>query len=560
VGRKKSMRAIDLYSGIGGWSLGLRLAGVDVVGSYEWWGEANQTNSLNNGHPTTECDVRSLPLSELPDDIDIVVGSPPCTQFSFANRGGRGDIADGLRDLACFLRIVSHVRPRFWALENVPRVATIMERELRRGGALAEFGSLSPSIEVVDACEWGVPQRRRRCIIGNIDFDLLREYRRIASRRSLGDVVAALRSRVIRDPVYGTSIPRSALTDHEPEEPLNAEEARMNREMKMFHPVYNNMTFPDPLSRPARTVTAVCTRVSRESIVIDAPETPGRFRRLTVRERACLQSFPLNYRLFGSTYANKIRMVGNAVPPLLTCFIAHTMLGTRPEQIPSLSKAVSRYTPPRVDVPRTPPETSGQSYSSTRRFRAALPNLRFKSGVRFELGNAFESGKMTWSVRFFFGNSKQICEQKLGEKLAARLLHEFEASRELRNDVEEVVQYCRAIDVLGLQRAWCHEEGPIAFQGCVKKRKAPAASSRHPYEVVDALGEFAARLMAGLSKVSTIESVLESTLSSGSPVVGFEKLRRHSAAVCAGLLVGSAANQGFGNGPVASKRRKSVLA
>ena len=105
------MRAIDLYSGVGGWSLGLRLAGVEVVASYERWGPANETYFKNNLHQAQTVDIRRLTFAELPKDIDIVVGSPPCTQFSFSNRGGSGDIDDGLEDIVRFLGVVEHLRP-----------------------------------------------------------------------------------------------------------------------------------------------------------------------------------------------------------------------------------------------------------------------------------------------------------------------------------------------------------------------------------------------------------------------------------------------------------------
>ena len=84
------MKAIDLYSGIGGWTLGFRAAGIDVIRSYEWWDRAADTEQQNLGVPVTVCDIRSLQLSELPTDVDIVVGSLPCTQFSYSNRGGLG--------------------------------------------------------------------------------------------------------------------------------------------------------------------------------------------------------------------------------------------------------------------------------------------------------------------------------------------------------------------------------------------------------------------------------------------------------------------------------------
>ena len=45
----KKLKAIDLYSGIGGWSLGLKLHGIDVIHSYEWWNQAVDTANKNLG-------------------------------------------------------------------------------------------------------------------------------------------------------------------------------------------------------------------------------------------------------------------------------------------------------------------------------------------------------------------------------------------------------------------------------------------------------------------------------------------------------------------------------
>ena len=108
----RKMRAIDLYSGVGGWSFGLKLAGIEVVASYERWGVANETNFKNNHHQAQTIDIRRLSFNDLPPDIDVVVGSPPCTQFSFSNRGGNGNLDDGLEDIIKFLEIVNHLRVR----------------------------------------------------------------------------------------------------------------------------------------------------------------------------------------------------------------------------------------------------------------------------------------------------------------------------------------------------------------------------------------------------------------------------------------------------------------
>ena len=91
----RKLKAIDLYSGIGGWSVGLEAAGIEVVRCYEWWDRALDTYNQNLSPVAKLQDIRSLKPEEIScGDIDVVVGSPPCTQFSYANRGGSGDIVE----------------------------------------------------------------------------------------------------------------------------------------------------------------------------------------------------------------------------------------------------------------------------------------------------------------------------------------------------------------------------------------------------------------------------------------------------------------------------------
>ncbi len=84
----KKPTAIDLYSGVGGWSLGLKMAGFRVLRSYEWWNDAVETHRKNFPHQGKQetINIRDMALKSslpAPKDVDIVVGSPPCTQFSF---------------------------------------------------------------------------------------------------------------------------------------------------------------------------------------------------------------------------------------------------------------------------------------------------------------------------------------------------------------------------------------------------------------------------------------------------------------------------------------------
>lgn len=296
-----TLRAIDLYSGVGGWSLGLSLAGIDVVASYEWWDPANRTNATNNDHNTITANIREIAKQDIPfSNIDIVVGSPPCTQFSFANRGGNGDLEDGFKDMAAFFEIVSKCRPKWWAMENVPRLATLLPEAILPGRPLHKYREIieQATIEVINCSDYGVPQARKRCIAGNFDFSLLHLYKSTVRKPTLGDIINALDQDEIFDPVYGFSLPRGCVSDHTKETILSPEEERINREAKTYHPVYNTMSFPEKLNQPARTVTATCTRVSRESLIVE-DRALGGYRRLTVRERACLQSFPINYQFMG---------------------------------------------------------------------------------------------------------------------------------------------------------------------------------------------------------------------------------------------------------------------
>ncbi|WP_428383256.1 DNA cytosine methyltransferase [Nevskia ramosa] len=533
-GRK--LRAIDLYSGVGGWSLGLRLAGIEVVGSYDRWGIANETNFKNNHHQAQTVDVRRLQLTDLPTDIDIVVGSPPCTEFSFSNRGGSGDLEDGLRDVIQFLSIVEHVRPRVWAMENVPRMAKIIEKESKEGGALQRFSALGIDTRILNLAEFGVPQRRLRCIAGNFDFDLLRSYDSKTSKLTLGQVVKSLgKSEKISDPVFGLEVVRSKLSDHVPEEPLNDEEIRINRAAKVTHTVYNAMSFPDRLDKPVRTITATCTRVSRESIVIASPEQPGMVRRLTVRERASLQGFPVTFQFYADRHSHKLRMIGNAIPPAFTYYLAHAMVNTPVSEIQSLAEVGKEFKGPVPLAVSAPPDRPGARFNPKRRFKFAIPSLQLKSGVRFEVSNCAVTDPVTWGIDFFFGNSKSIIALSLDAHLRSRLLGMMPPNlrRAVETSLGTLDKFLSTACVDDMQRIWSH--------------KGPGVTT--PFMLLDQLDLAGDSLRKVLSEhESFTQDALKEAISLehgddyADHLPGLAKLTRNRALIVAGLLVGATAN------------------
>ncbi|MDO9607434.1 MAG: DNA cytosine methyltransferase [Brevundimonas sp.] len=530
------MRAIDLYAGIGGWSLGLRLAGVEVVASYEWWQPAVDTHNGNHGGALKTTNVRTLKLDDLPEDIELVVGSPPCTEFSYSNRGGSGDLAEGLKDLVRFFEVVEHLKPKWWAMENVPRVAEFIRAGFSTPGhALYRFRRLKPIIEVVDFSDYGAAQARRRCIVSNIPLDLIDAYKAKLPRRTLGDVISSLNgsSPIIRDPVWGGTLAASHLTEMEIEASLAGDELRMNRDAKTYHAVYNNMAFPDRMDEPSRTVTATCTRVSRESIVIEAPHAPGQYRRLTIRERASLQGFPINYQFYARSFAEKAKMVGNAIPPTFTYLLASAAQGVNPRDFKGLKLDGALPMPEALPKP-TPPETAGRTYPEGRSFRSAIPGLRFKSGMRFELSNGSARNSPEWKVRFFFGPSKDVREVDLDGSVFA----------EMADTMMALPAFSKVWEALDRDQRHLHD----AYNASLQAAWAHKGEGHDPFDVVDTLAALAATLGETIDfwaqdrvNAEMARAYVLDTVAAGEPISslpGKAKLAKNANAILAGLIVG----------------------
>jgi DNA (cytosine-5)-methyltransferase 1 len=530
------MAAIDLYSGIGGWTLGFKMAGIEVASSYEWWKDANNTHNKNFGSTHNERDIRKLKLEDLPnpDDIEFVIGSPPCTQFSYANRGGNGDIADGLIDIHKFLEVVEYLNPRYWAMENVPRVANILKREIQEDGSLYRFAHLfaNDGIRVYDSSDFGVPQKRKRMIAGNLPFDLLESYKNFTPTLTMGDVLEALNADTITDPIYGTVLNKEELTDNIKETPLSSEEARINGDAKSYHTVYNKMSFPDRWDKPSRTITALCTRVSRESIIIEDEE--GDLRRLTVRERGCLQSFPINYQYYSKSYGGKLKMIGNAVPPVLTFYIAQSMLETEVENLVLPNQANNPIViPDELPIFHTP-DNRGAKYSWSRSFWLAVPGLRFGSGVRFELRNYHDKRDKSslWRMNFFYGNSKNIKKKVLDLPLFERcstIINELNDTP-INTLIEEFIMFCETIDILGLQQNWTNKD----------------REKNNPIELIDRIGEFSSSfkniLENGNFGQTTLLNFIEDELKNEEGKIANKKLSDEPIKVLVGLILGSCFN------------------
>ncbi len=164
------MRALDLFAGIGLFSIGMHRAGIETVAACELaeWKRLILAEMV----PCPQwADIRDLSGQEVIEhvgSIELVFGSPPCTEFSSANAAGRGLDGDDLFFEA--LRVVNEIRPRWFVFENSPNVRT--------RGADRILGEVDRSgyacwPVVVGADNAGAPHRRKRVFLYGMRRDLV---------------------------------------------------------------------------------------------------------------------------------------------------------------------------------------------------------------------------------------------------------------------------------------------------------------------------------------------------------------------------------------------------
>ncbi len=391
----------DLFCGAGGFSEGFRQAGFRVTKALDNWAPAVLTHEKN--HPDTLA-INGDILTYRPEDlgpIDVLIGSPPCTEFSFANRGGGGDIEAGMRLIYRFLRFVYELQPKWWVMENVPRTLEYLDHEipLRKLG-IDKRGVLEiPHLEVFVSSDYGTPQKRARAFSGNFPLPPQTHAEHATAARArwrtLRDVVDGLpdpRHRLalgenVSDPVYGFDLPAHHLTDHfSTRLELTEEEVRENRKAKEEHSWYGRMAFPDDLDRPARTVMATQLRVSRETTVIAS--STGGYRRLSVREASSVQAFPITYQWWGKTEAMKYKLIGNAVAPPVAFAVAKAIVRAAERPVPQRPHVIRTVHTPVPDV--IVGEKGPRKLKLVRKFRDHVPGSRV-AGFRVDLDNLGEA-------------------------------------------------------------------------------------------------------------------------------------------------------------------------
>lgn len=375
------MNAIELFAGAGGLGMGISKAGFQPVEIVEWdrWccdtineNRAAKNGSIANWPKPHHGDIRHKSFKHLEGKVKLVSGGPPCQPFSI---GGKHLAFDDTRDMwPHAVRVVRETRPEAFIFENVkgltretfagylkyidlqlhhPAIDRIDGEEWRdHYGRLQQHHTSSDKIEpeyrvlidVLNAADYGVPQKRERVVfVGfrsdlgvrwslppathSLDALLWDQYRSLEywdrhrvpfQSRVLDARLAAKAEKIEERP---STLPWRTVRDaiHDLPDPR----AQVGRQLPNHRFQSGAKSYPghtgSPLDLPAKTLKAGVHGVPGGENMLLAAD--GSVRYFTVRESARLQTFPDQYVFHGS-WSEAMRQLGNAVPVDLSWAIA----------------------------------------------------------------------------------------------------------------------------------------------------------------------------------------------------------------------------------------------
>lgn len=375
--------AIDLFSGAGGFSLGMEQAGFRVAAAIDADPHAVGVYRQNFSHEIIEGDIRQLSPEKFKErtgikNVDVIFGGPPCQGFSFALPSNHGAIfeSDDRRLLYKeFLQYVRFFKPKMFIMENVSGIRRAA------GGAIfqniqQEIGNIGYSFHCEKTCAWrfGVPQKRIRYIIVGVREDLppiqeetwvmpthadldnevctTKLKKLVTLWEAIGDLPPlkagestekydlARRMKMIgKHSEYLRGVVRvekaSELTGHSARG-HSARDLRdfaklkegwtsayaLRRGIKMEFP-YTREKFKDRYTRQHRNklCSTIMAHLSKDGLMFIHPTQQRSF---TPREAARVQSFPDTF-VFPFPRTHQFRLIGNAVPPLMGLAIGNAV-------------------------------------------------------------------------------------------------------------------------------------------------------------------------------------------------------------------------------------------
>lgn len=350
----KKLNVVDLFCGVGGLSYGFsKNDNYNIILANEIQYEIAEAYKLN--HPeviTINKDIKELSKEELNDKlkgetVDIVLGGPPCQSYSTLGKRQMDDRANLFIE---YCRILKILKPKLFLFENVTGLLSMNKGKLIQK-ITESFEKLGYKIKyrVLNAAHYGVPQERERVIIigilgeNNFEFPVpiydgkIKPY--ITLKEAIGDLdyleQGEASNKYIKDIdnefLEFVRNKNSILTEHKA--PKN--NPNLVRIMKTLKDGEKKDALPEEIrpksgygntyaklwwNKPSTTITRNFACPSSSRCI-----HPRDSRAMTIREGARLQSFPDDYKFYGSDSMKKLQ-IGNAVPPILSKVLAEKIV------------------------------------------------------------------------------------------------------------------------------------------------------------------------------------------------------------------------------------------
>lgn len=341
---------IDLFSGAGGMSCGLQMAGWNCLLGIDHDRAAIETFQYNHPQvPSIAGDIREISNQQIQaiiehQKVDLICGGPPCQGFSTI---GQNDCQDERNFLFLeFLRIVEALAPDYIIVENVTGLLSKRNENVLKK-IITSFIDLGYIIDVkvLSAHHYGVPEKRRRTIFLGNRFGVQNLYPDKMFKDSEQDAQDLPLPRTVgwafenlletNGTQLNHEISRSQIANSLEKERIShipeGKSVRYEKDQLMYLPerlwfdvdwssIYEERFREAKLNRLDRNDCANTINTSRTTYY-----HPVENRYLTAREAAAIQSFPANY-FFCGTLTQQWRQIGNAVPPLLAKALGESIL------------------------------------------------------------------------------------------------------------------------------------------------------------------------------------------------------------------------------------------
>lgn len=292
------IRTVDLFSGCGGMSLGFQNADYDMIAAFDNWKATIEVYKNNFNHPIYEFDLADEKSKLFIKDLnpDLVIGGPPCQDFSSA--GKRDDTLGRAGLTISYAEIVNMVRPEYFVMENVTRITK--SEILKNAMLILKNAGYGITMKVLDASYCGVPQARKRFFM-------------IGSLRERDDFLM---------PYLTKNISKEQMTIHD------YLGNSLGIEHYYRHPRSYKRRGVFSIYEPSPTIRGVNRPIPKgyPKHHGDTATISENVRPLTTIERSYIQTFPKTFVFKGSKTSLE-QMIGNAVPVKLGEFVANA-LGT----------------------------------------------------------------------------------------------------------------------------------------------------------------------------------------------------------------------------------------